>query len=542
LDKHSDNQTELEGALYRDSMDVVEKVSDPDGRNGPPDAVHHRGQTPFPKTQMLTSRGIDATQVRKAVTLWLAVAAVLAYLCRNSLVVAESELRRDLGLSEEQMGFILGPAFFWTYALAQIPTAWLGERYGSRRCLPAFSAAWSIASMMIALATGFGWVLASRLASGISQAGLFPCSVRTIAIWNPQTERASASGILGAAMSVGGAIGAGLTGWMLGFMPATIIFGIFAIPGLFWALAFWIWFREFPSDHNSVNQCELELIRGEETQSLSKKVSCPLGGGKITSKIDSLPKGQTPSRIQSSAAETTANELPVSRRRMWLELSTSPAAWLLFAQQFFRAAGYAFFASWFATYLMETRGVSTAKSGVLTAMPLIATVIGSMFGGYASDAIFRATQSLAWARKGVAGISLSVCAVLVFGAFFVSDPTMAVAVISFGAFLAAIAAPCGYTMTMDMGGTHVASVFSTMNMLGNFGAGLTPWLVPRFKTWIEANPVLLEFCDGNSWNAVLLLFVAMYVGAAVCWFLISTNGNVFEQSLLRRKFDDDASG
>jgi len=477
---------------------------------------HHSINQPEPEASP------GPTKVRKAVTLWLSVAAVLAYLCRNSLVVAESELRRDLGLSEEQMGFILGPAFFWTYALAQIPTAWLGERYGSRRCLPVYSAAWSIASGMIALATGFGWVLASRLASGVSQAGLFPCSVRTIAIWNPQSERGSASGILGAAMSVGGAIGAGLTGWMLGFMPATTIFGIFAIPGLFWAAVFWIWFREFPDDHSAVNQSELKLIRGGNSKSNTASSTATLA--------------------QSTATVTAVIESPASRRLMWLELSTSPAAWLLFAQQFFRAAGYAFFASWFATYLMETRGVSTGKSGVLTAMPLIATVIGSMFGGYASDAIFQATRSLAWARKGVAGASLSVCAVLVFGAFFVSDPTMAVAVISLGAFLAAIAAPCGYTMTMDMGGTHVASVFSTMNMLGNFGAGLTPWLVPQFKTWIEENPVLLEFCDGNSWNAVLLLFVAMYVGAAICWFMISTNGTVFEQSYLRRKSNDDTSG
>lgn len=86
-------------------------------------------------------------------------------------------------------------------------------------------------------------MLASRLASGVSQAGLFPCSVRTIAIWNAPAERAGASGLLGAAMSVGGALGAGLTGWMLGLMPATTIFAIFAVPGLLWAAAFWFWFR-----------------------------------------------------------------------------------------------------------------------------------------------------------------------------------------------------------------------------------------------------------------------------------------------------------
>lgn len=451
------------------------------------------------------------TRVRHSVTLWLSVAAVFAYLCRNSLVVAESELRADLSLTEAQMGFILGPAFFWTYALAQIPTAWLGERYGSRRCLPAFSAAWSIASGLIALATGFGWVLASRLASGVSQAGLFPCSVRTIAIWNPPAGRAGASGLLGAAMSVGGALGAGLTGWMLGFMSATTIFALFAIPGLFWAVGFRFWFREYPSEHPSVNAAELAIIGGDPVANTG-----PADASQKTRPADDA-------------------DTPPDRKRMWLELVTSPAAWLIFGQQFFRAGGYAFFASWFATYLMETRGVSTTQSGLLTAMPLIATVVGSMLGGYASDFILKRTGSLALARKGVAGGSLTFCAALVFAAFFVADPTLAVIIISAGALLAAIAAPCGYTMTMDMGGNHVASVFSTMNMLGNFGAGLTPWIVPRFKTWVESSPTMLSYCDGNSWNAVLLLFAAMYVGSAVCWFLLSTRGTVFDQSLLRSK-------
>jgi len=41
-------------------------VSDPDGRNGPPGAAHHRGQTPFPQTQMLISRGIAANHSGKS--------------------------------------------------------------------------------------------------------------------------------------------------------------------------------------------------------------------------------------------------------------------------------------------------------------------------------------------------------------------------------------------------------------------------------------------------------------------------------------------
>jgi len=219
---------------------------------------------------------------------------------------------------------------------------------------------------------------------------------------------------------------------------------------------------------------------------------------------------------------------------------TSPAAWLICGQQFFRAGGYAFFASWFATYLMESRGVTTAQSGLLTALPLLATVVGAMLGGGISDTIFRATGSLGWARKGVSAISLMGCAALVFAAFFVADATLAVLVISGGALLAAIAGPAAYTVTMDMGGGNVASLFSTMNMIGNFGAGLTPWFVPRFKSWVDQSPDLLAACDGNSWRAVLLLFSAMYLGSAVCWLLLSTRGTVFEQSPLLRKSENDS--
>lgn len=438
------------------------------------------------------------TRIRHRVLAFLALAAVFAYLCRNCLVVAESHLRSELGLTEQQMGFILGPAFFWAYAFAQIPTAWLGERLGSRRCLPAFSLASSIATAAMGWAGGMGLLTCSRVASGVAQAGLFPCAVRSMSFWVPQRDRAMASGILAASMSIGGALGAGLTGWLLGLLPATLIFVAFAVPGIVWAIAFGWWFRERPAEHLAVNAAELAWI--SQTASGSGPVHPPL-----------------PSRV------------------LWGAMLTSPAAWLICGQQFFRGGGYAFFASWFATYLMESRGVTTAQSGFLTALPLLATVVGAVFGGGISDAIFRATGSVGWSRKGVSVISLTGCAALVFTAFFVADATIAVLVISAGALLAAIAGPAAYTVTMDMGGGNVASLFSTMNMVGNFGAGLTPWFVPQFKAWVDQSPELLAACDGNSWNAVLLLFSAMYLGSAVCWLLLSTRGTVFEQSPLLRK-------
>ena len=85
---------------------------------------------------MSTRASGTATHVRVYVSLWLAGVAAIAYVCRTGIAAAEETIRDALDLSEAEMGFALGPAFFWSYALAQIPTAWLGERYGSRLMLP----------------------------------------------------------------------------------------------------------------------------------------------------------------------------------------------------------------------------------------------------------------------------------------------------------------------------------------------------------------------------------------------------------------------
>lgn len=413
-------------------------------------------------------------------------AAALAYLCRNGIAVAEKTIRTELSIGEDTMGLILGPAFFWAYALGQIPGGLLGQRFGSRTCLPLCAALSSAMTALLAAAFGPAVLLAARVGGGAAQAGLFPCACLSIARWFPRGERGVSTAVLGAAMSVGAALGAALTGELLKHLDWRSIFALFALPGLAWSLGFYWWFRETPAEHPGVNAAELALITGQAAPGADSP-----GSGELC----------PPSRSN----------------RSWV---VHPALWLICGQQFFRAAGAAFFASWFATYLQETRGVSTAMSGWLLTIPLLATVLGSLCGGGWTDAIYRRTGRLRPARSGLAGAFLLMCTVLVLGAYFVSDATIATALIGAGAFCAAIAGPCAYAATIDLGGRNVGAVFSTMNMIGNFGAGLLPWIVPAFRRCVQNSPQTLALVGGESWNAVLVLFAAMYLGAAVCWLLL----------------------
>jgi MFS transporter, ACS family, D-galactonate transporter len=425
--------------------------------------------------------------VRFAVLGWLCAAAAFAYISRNAIAVAESTVRGDLGLTKEQSGWLMS-AFFISYAVFQIPGAWVGQRFGARRALSVFAIAWSVATAAMAA----GWIfmlIVARVAKGLAQAGLFPVSTGVIANWFPKTGRAFATGALASFMSVGGAAGAALTGWLVVTIDWRSMFMLYSLPGLLWAAWFWKYFRNTPQEHGSVSAAERRLIEGEGA-----------AGG--------ADESSPPATAQSPAPPTP-----------WLQLVTSPAMWCICAQQFFRAAGYMFFTSWFATYLQEARGVTITTSGVLTMLPLLSVVAGSLAGGVISDAVLRHTGSLRLARRAVACCSLVLCAALTLSAYFFADALAAVLIISAGSFFAAIAAPCGYTITIDMGGEHVPTVHSVMNMSGNVGAMLFPLAVP----WLLR--------ETGSWNAVLFSFSALYLAAALCWLCLKPEGNVFAQAL-----------
>ena len=182
-----------------------------------------------------------------------------------------------------------------------------------------------------------------------------------------------------------------------------------------------------------------------------------------------------------------------------------------------------FYASWFPTFLQETRGVTVAKSGLLTMLPLIASGIGSALAGTLSDRMLSATGNVKSARRTIAVAGMLGCAALIFAAYFVEGANTVVLVISGGAFCAALAGPSGYATTIDMGGKNVATIFGTMNMAGNAGAAVFPVIVPMLQK------------SAGGWDLVLFVFGGVYLIAAVFWLLLNPIGTFAERSLLKRQ-------
>lgn len=414
------------------------------------------------------------TRARFIVLAGLCSAAALAYFVRNGVAPAESTIRADLGLTKEQSGLMMS-AFFWPYALCQIPAAMLAQRLGARWALALYAVMWSVATAGFALGE-LGWMTASRAFMGVAQAGLVPVAVSAMARWFPKTAQATAAGAVSGFMSVGSIVAAPLTAALILSVGWRWMFVLYAIPGVLWAAWFAWWHREEPAQHSSVNAEELELIGHHASGVARETVTTP-----------------------------------------WRLLAGNPTMWLLCLQQFCRAAGYIFFASWFATYLQEARGMALMKSAWLTTLPLLADVAGGFSGGLISDALLRRTQSRRIARQGMAMAALLLCALLIFAAWTVSDPVLAVLVISAGMYCAGVVNPCYSATLMTCGGTHAGTVSAVTNMCGNFGAASFPILVP----WLIAH--------AGGWNAVLAGFGSLYVLAAAFWLVLQSERSLFER-------------
>jgi MFS transporter, ACS family, glucarate transporter len=74
-----------------------------------------------------------ATRVRYAVLAWFCGLSMITYIDRVCIKQVQGDMQQDLGLSGRQFAWTFS-AFALAYALFEIPTGWLGDRLGPKKC------------------------------------------------------------------------------------------------------------------------------------------------------------------------------------------------------------------------------------------------------------------------------------------------------------------------------------------------------------------------------------------------------------------------
>lgn len=388
------------------------------------------------------------TTVRYRIVAISVLMAFLLYLDRVCLgeIVKTDLFRSDLNLTDaadadQRIGSVLG-AFFFTYALFQVPAGWISDRFGARWMLSFYILAWSLLTGITGLIATPAALLLARLGVGAAQAGAYPTSSAIIRRWIRLERRGQSSALI----SFGGRLGATLAP----LLTAALIIGLggwrqtlwlYGILGVIVAAAYWWIVRDRPSEHPDCNL--------QEQNHIGRAVD------------DHPPRA-------------------VDIARMLGACCTSRSLWLNSLGQFSINIGWAFLITWLPSYLKKTKGVSDAEGAMMVSIVLAMGMVGQLIGGRATDFSVR-RFGLRIGRVLPITIACFIAGSAYLCCLALDSVYAIVACCAVVSLMTDVGNPSIWGFMQDVGGRNTGSVFGWANMWGNFGAAVSskmvPWLV-----------------------------------------------------------------
>lgn len=165
----------------------------------------------------------------------LALINLLNYLDRNVIFALFEPIKRDLLLTDVQLGW-LGSAYVLVFSLAALPFGVLSDVHSRKGVIASGVAVWSLFTMLSGLVRNFGQLFMCRALVGVGEAAFGPASSSMTADYFPGKDRAIAMGILAAGIPVGGVLGLLLGGWLESIYGWRVAFMAVGLPGFACAL------------------------------------------------------------------------------------------------------------------------------------------------------------------------------------------------------------------------------------------------------------------------------------------------------------------
>ena len=369
---------------------------------------------------------------------------VLLYIDRVVISVAESNIRADLNLSETQMGWILS-VFALGYALFQTPAGILADRFGPRRILSAVVTFWSLFTALTGAAFGFVSMLIYRFIFGVGEAGAFPGIARAVFSWIPMNERGIIHGINFSGSRLGAAFALPLVASLIAIVGWRMTFVIFGVVGVAWAVFWFFWFRDDPTQDKHISEKELDYILANRQQ------------------VDSTEK-----------AGVSLGAL-LSSKNMWLAMG-----------QYFCSNFTFFFAlTWLFPHVKTTYGLDGVEAAFYSSAPLVAGAVGNWFSGWLVDRVYAKGQ---WRLSRVvpAAVGFALAAIGLVGSVYMETVGGAIFFLSIAIFGADMTLSPSWSFCVDIGHRNSGAVSGTMNMAGNIGSFITALAFPYLFAWTES--------------------------------------------------------
>ncbi len=276
----------------------------------------------------------------------LALGYILVYFHRLCPAVVAVDMMRDLSAGGALLG-LLGSAYFYPYAIMQLPAGLLSDSWGPRRTISLFFIIAFAGSMLLGLAPSLFWAVVGRTLVGLGVSMLFVPTMKVLAEWFRVREFATMTAILMAMGGLGSLSAATPLAYLSDVMGWRLSFLIVGICTLVLAILVWVFVRDRPADMGWPSPSEsagpsvpsIGLLEG-----MKKVLTCP---------------------------------------RFW-----PLAIWFFFDCAIF----FSFGGLWGGPYLMQIYGLSKSEAGNILSMLAVGMIVGSPMLSFLSDRILRARK------------------------------------------------------------------------------------------------------------------------------------------------------
>lgn len=441
------------------------------------------------------------TNIRFLIVAVTSLTAVFMYVDRACISQLKTRIGEDLAISDQGMDWIMS-AFFWSYAMAQVPAGFAGKWFGLRKSLAIMLFTWSVCTAACGLATGFAGLFVARLAVGISEAGAYPSAAAIVKGWFPLSARGRANSFVAFGGRGGFALSQMLTPLLavtfLGWRGVLILYGVL---GMIWAFVFWFVIRDRAAEHPWANQAEAD------------HAASPTGltGGPEYDDDDDDDWKKSPALDQNARTpvKATGDGQPANTSLPIVTLLASWNMWCFGFAQFGSNMGWAFLITNLPGMLEKYFGCDDpAERGLISAIPIACSCFGMLLGGFVGDWCVR-RYGLKWGRRLPISVMMFMAGLAYLSCILITEPRFAAgrAMIPIGdAWLVAIALACMaisvdigipsiWAFAQDVGGKHVGATLGFGNMIGNLGAAASPLLLGSVQREYGYNNVFVV-CAG----------------------------------------------
>ncbi|MFF0585636.1 MULTISPECIES: MFS transporter [Streptomyces] len=363
---------------------------------------------------------------------------VANYMDRVNLGFAQDELRADVGLSAAAFGLGAG-IFFVAYAIFEVPSNMLMERFGAKVWLTRIMISWGVVATAMAFVDSVEMFYALRFLLGVAEAGFFPAVIYYFSRWLPDSHRGRATSV-----------------FLMGSGTATVIVGpisgaLMEMHGI-WGHAGWQWMFFIEGVFSVVLGFVVYRFLDSGVEQAAWLTDEEKSG--LVAAIDAEQDERDARRGEKAAR--------VSRWKLLADPQMLLFLWIYFA---INVALYAV-TFWLPSIVDDIGGVSDFQVGLLTAVPWLCALVALFVSGRVSDRIGKRRPVL------VALLLLGGCGTLL--AVFVS-PWVGLGALCLAAMGFKPASPVFWTIPQSyLDARAAAPGIALINSIGNLGGFVAP--------------------------------------------------------------------